>query len=80
MIGWKVAKDWIDFALRVMEEGQTPVKFSEQVESAVYQELCELCERKGDIELVYGISKRVRAEIEKLATKSCKVQISILNK
>ena len=80
IIAWRVANGWVEFAVRILDEGKTPVKFSEHVGPAIYQELCELCERKGDIELVYEISKRVRTEIEKLATKSCKVQISMLKK
>ena len=80
IIAWRVANGWIEFALRILDEGKTPAKFSEHVEPAIYQELCELCERKGDIDLVYEISHRVRAAIKKLAINSCRVQVSILKK
>ena len=80
IIAWRVANGWIEFALRILDEGKTPAKFSEHVGPAINQELYELCVRKGDPDLVYEISHRVRTEIKKLATNSCKVQISILKK
>ncbi len=79
-IAWKVANDWVEFASRILGEGLKPVKFSDHVELAINQELFELCERKGDTELVYGISRRVRSEIKKLAIESCRVQVSVLKK
>ncbi len=80
IIAWRVAKDWIDFAVRILDEGKKPVKFSDHVGPAIHHELCELCERKGDIEMLHGVSDRVKAEIRKMAIRSCKVQVSMLKK
>ena len=80
IIAWRVANGWIEFAIRILDEGKTPVKFSEHVEPAINQELYELCVRKGDPDLIYEISYRVKAEIKKLAINSCKVQVSLLKK
>lgn len=80
VIAWKVANDWIEFASRILGEGLKPVKFSDHVESAIYHELCEMCEQRGDTEAVYGISRKVRAEIKKMAIESCRSQVSVLNR
>ena len=77
-IAWEVANDWVEFAVRILDEGKKPVRFRDQVDSAVHQKLCEFCERKGDIEKVDEISSRVKNEIKKLSTASCRVQISLL--
>ena len=80
IVAHTVATNWVTFATRIVSEGGTPCRFTEQLDSHLWNELRNMCGRMGNVENVHEISRRVFNEIRKESISQCKLIVSMNNR